>query len=73
MRASVVENGSIYNQNLILNPYVTTPIVAYESIAHMNAAFSDLSLNKTALEIYGAPWQSGSTVVRGASIRCRAQ
>ncbi|KAI0730217.1 OPT oligopeptide transporter [Fomitopsis betulina] len=42
------ENGSIYNQNLILNP--------------------DLSLNKTALEIYGAPWQSGSTVIYNLGI-----
>lgn len=37
------ENGTIYDQNLILNP--------------------DLSLNKTAYEIQGQPWQSGSTII----------
>jgi len=37
------ENGTIYDQNLILNP--------------------DLSLNRTAYEIYGQPWQSGSTII----------
>lgn len=37
------ENGTIYDQNLILTP--------------------DLSLNKTAVEILGTPWQSGSTVI----------
>ncbi|KIJ51977.1 hypothetical protein M422DRAFT_776315 [Sphaerobolus stellatus SS14] len=37
------ENGTIYDQNLILNP--------------------DFSLNKTAFEIVGQPWQSGSTVI----------
>ncbi|KZT67204.1 peptide transporter MTD1 [Daedalea quercina L-15889] len=42
------ENGTIYNQNLILN--------------------ADLSLNKTALEIYGQPWQSGSTVIYNLGI-----
>ncbi|CCM04119.1 uncharacterized protein FIBRA_06280 [Fibroporia radiculosa] len=37
------ENGSLYDQNLILNP--------------------DLSLNKTAYEIYGQPYQSGSNII----------
>lgn len=37
------ENGTIYDQNLILNP--------------------DFSLNKTAYDIVGQPWQSGSTVI----------
>ncbi|EPT00110.1 OPT oligopeptide transporter [Fomitopsis schrenkii] len=39
----IVENGTIYDQNLILT--------------------ADQSLNKTAYEIYGQPWQSGSTVI----------
>ncbi|KAH9924915.1 OPT oligopeptide transporter [Fomitopsis serialis] len=42
------ENGTIYNQNLILN--------------------ADQSLNKTALAIYGQPWQSGSTVIYNLGI-----
>jgi len=42
------ENGTIYDQNLILNP--------------------DQSLNKTAYEIYGQPWQSGSTVIYNLGI-----
>lgn len=42
------ENGSIYDQTLILNP--------------------DYSLNKTAYEIYGQPWQSGSTVIYNLGI-----
>ncbi|KAH9830857.1 OPT oligopeptide transporter [Rhodofomes roseus] len=42
------ENGTVYNQNLILN--------------------ADQSLNKTALEIYGQPWQSGSTVIYNLGI-----
>lgn len=37
------ENGTIYDQTLILN--------------------ADYSLNKTAYEIYGQPWQSGSTII----------
>ncbi|KAF8512081.1 OPT oligopeptide transporter [Hysterangium stoloniferum] len=37
------ENGTIYDQTLILNP--------------------DFSLNRTAFEIVGQPWQSGSTVI----------
>ncbi|GJJ13987.1 hypothetical protein Clacol_008244 [Clathrus columnatus] len=37
------ENGTIYDQNAILNP--------------------DFSLNRTAYEIAGQPWQSGSTVI----------
>ncbi|KAI0736648.1 OPT oligopeptide transporter [Fomitopsis betulina] len=39
----LIENGTIYDQNLILT--------------------ADQSLNKTAYEIYGQPWQSGSTVI----------
>ncbi|TFY64780.1 hypothetical protein EVJ58_g2402 [Rhodofomes roseus] len=42
------EDGSIYNQSLILNP--------------------DFSLNKTAFEIHGQPWQSGSTVIYNLGI-----
>ncbi|KZT64582.1 peptide transporter MTD1 [Daedalea quercina L-15889] len=42
------ENGTIYDQTLILNP--------------------DYSLNKTAFEIYGQPWQSGSTVIYNLGI-----
>ncbi|PCH41996.1 peptide transporter MTD1 [Wolfiporia cocos MD-104 SS10] len=37
------ENGTVYDQTLILNP--------------------DLSLNRTAYELVGQPWQSGSTVI----------
>jgi len=37
------ENGTIYDQNAILNP--------------------DLSLNKTAFDLVGQPWQSTSTVI----------
>ncbi|KIJ55709.1 hypothetical protein M422DRAFT_220506 [Sphaerobolus stellatus SS14] len=37
------ENGTIYDQNLILN--------------------SDFSLNRTAFEFYGQPWQSGSSII----------
>ncbi|KAF8526881.1 OPT oligopeptide transporter [Hysterangium stoloniferum] len=37
------ENGTIYNQSLILNP--------------------DFSLNRTAFEIVGQPWLSGSSVI----------
>ncbi|KAF8587930.1 OPT oligopeptide transporter [Ramaria rubella] len=42
------ENGTIYDQNLILNP--------------------DFSLNRTALDIVGTPWQSGSTVIYNLGI-----
>ncbi|CCM06550.1 uncharacterized protein FIBRA_08825 [Fibroporia radiculosa] len=40
---SFFEDGTLYNQSLILNP--------------------DLSLNRTAFEIYGQPYQSGSNVI----------
>ncbi|KAF8522689.1 OPT oligopeptide transporter protein-domain-containing protein, partial [Hysterangium stoloniferum] len=45
---SVIENGTIYDQTLILNP--------------------DFSLNRTAFEIVGQPWQSGSIVIRHLGI-----
>ena len=44
-----------------------------EFAPHKDVPFSDLSLNKTALAIYGQPWQSGSTVVSGPLYRCRAR
>lgn len=55
-------NGSIYDQNMILNPYVCSLCLWLCPITVRLCR--DYSLNTTAYEIYGQPWQSSSQVVR---------
>lgn len=58
-----VENGTVYDQTLILNPYGVCFPKHMIKLIDYDLLFSDQSLNTTAVAIFGQPWLSGSSVI----------